>query len=63
MWIALHVGLPTLNGLSGWSPPGWELSRRGVDYDALVRQWIARSGLSAQVCSYDAAKRQWALFR
>jgi hypothetical protein len=63
MMIAQHIGLPTLNGLSGWFPPGWDLLRRGVDHEGLVRQWIARSGLTEQVCSYDVAKRQWALFR
>jgi hypothetical protein len=63
MMIAQHIGLPTLNGLSGWFPPGWNLLSRSADHAGLVRQWIVRSGLTEQVCSYDVAKRQWALFR
>ncbi|WP_198164467.1 hypothetical protein [Rhodoplanes sp. Z2-YC6860] len=63
MWIANQIHLPTLNGFAGWFPPGWNLLQKDGDQTSLVRQWIEHSGLTGQVCSYDAVKRQWALFR
>lgn len=63
MWIANQIHLPTLNGFAGWFPPGWNLLQEDADQTSLVRQWIEHSGLTGQVCSYDAVRRQWALFR
>jgi hypothetical protein len=63
MLISQRTGLPTLNGLAAWMPPGWTLFRRDVDQAVTVREWIAHSGLRDQVCAYDTARREWALFR
>jgi hypothetical protein len=37
MWISLKIGLPTLNGHSGWSPPNWHLDDPAIDYLAAAR--------------------------
>jgi hypothetical protein len=63
MWIALKTGLPTLNGSSGWSPPGWRLEDPKIDYVAAARQWIVQKNLEQQVCVYDRSARSWAVFR
>lgn len=62
MWISWKVGLPTLNGSSGWSPPGWRLEDPAIDYLAAARQWIAQTGLTQPVCLYDRAGRHWSSF-
>ncbi len=62
MWISLQIRLPTLNGDSGWLPPGWRLTGRSPDYFDAARQWIARSNLKEQVCLYDQAGRTWSQF-
>jgi hypothetical protein len=61
MWISLRTGLPTLNGFSGWAPPGWELLG-AADPSGAARRWIAHSGLREQVCLYDRTARRWSLF-
>ncbi len=62
MWIALTVGLPTINGDSSWLPPGWHLNDRDRDYFASARDWIASSHLDKSVCLYDQATRTWSPF-
>jgi hypothetical protein len=62
MWIALTVGLPTINGDSSWLPPGWRLNDREIDYFAAARAWIATSHLTKPVCLYDQATRAWSPF-
>lgn len=62
IWNALRVGLPTLNGYSGWSPPGWRLGDASLDYFAAAREWIARSAITKTVCLYDQATRSWSPF-
>jgi hypothetical protein len=63
MWIAQKTGLPTLNGQTGWWPPGWRLFYPDIDYPAAAREWIARSGLAEQVCLYDRPTHTWSAFR
>jgi hypothetical protein len=63
MWIALKTGLPTLNGSSGWSPPGWRLEDPKLDYVEAARQWIAKNNLEQQVCVFDRSAKSWAVFR
>ena len=62
MWISLRAGLPTLNGLAGWFPPGWDFIGAVDNFDA-ARRWITHTGLREQVCMYDRATRQWSLFK
>jgi len=62
MWISMRVGLPTLNGNSGWSPPGWRLDDRKIDYDEAVRQWIGKAAVTQRICRYQRDARRWSAY-
>jgi hypothetical protein len=62
MWISNQVGLPTLNGLSSWTPPGWEINKTTTYLDK-ARQWIARHGMREKICFYERSERRWSLFQ
>ena len=62
MWISNQIGLPTLNGLSGWLPPGWELNDT-KNYFSAAKRWIARQGLQEEVCIYDPLDQRWSLLQ
>ena len=47
-----HV--PTLNGRSGKSPPGWSLRNiRAPDYELNVKRWIAQHKIEGNVCRLE----------
>jgi hypothetical protein len=51
MLVSVIRGVPTLNGRSGKSPPGWALREVAApDYEATVREWIAVHRLSGTIC-------------
>jgi hypothetical protein len=51
MLVSVLRGVPTLNGRSGKSPPGWALREVAApDYAARVRDWIAVHRLSGTIC-------------
>lgn len=59
MFIAEMRGIPTLNGIDSFSPPGWNLF--GYDdptYPARVRDDIAQHRLT-HVCALDLRTSQW----
>ena len=57
MWVALRHGIPTLNGYSAWSPPGYSIGNpHDADYDAAVDRWIANQSLRG-VCDFDIERR------
>jgi hypothetical protein len=66
MWVALATGVPTVNGRSGATPPGWELGRAWLAdehdrdrVDAALAAWIARHGLDdARVCRIEIDRRR-----
>ena len=63
MWIAMKTGLPTLNGMSGTSPPHWRLTYwPNTDPIAEAHAWIKGNGITQRVCIYDRDKRSWAPF-
>ncbi|MFC0242450.1 hypothetical protein [Rhodopseudomonas telluris] len=62
MWISMRVGLPTLNGNSGWSPPGWQLADPDTDYDAAAKRWIEQTHITKHVCRYQRDARAWSDF-
>jgi hypothetical protein len=62
MWISLRVGLPTINGNSGWSPPGWRLADPDTDYDDAARRWIEQTHMTKHVCRYQRDTRAWSDF-
>jgi hypothetical protein len=62
LWVADATGVPTLNGYSGNSPPGWELEdpfvrgpEDGARLDAAVAAWVTRWGLMEPVCRVPAS--------
>ena len=61
MWISMQVGLPTINGDSGWAPPGWHLNASNIRYDKAVLDWIAQTRLTQQLCLYQRDARRWSL--
>lgn len=55
MWAALETGVPTLNGYSGHTPPGWDLGVPYLDFDdeeedtrAHLEGWATQTGLDPQ---------------
>ena len=62
LWVADATGVPTLNGYSGNTPPGWGLEDclvHGPDdrarLDAAVAAWVQRWGLTQLVCRVPAS--------
>jgi hypothetical protein len=46
--------VPTLNGRSGKSPPGWGLSDiRAPDYEREVQKWVASHNLDRGICRLE----------
>jgi hypothetical protein len=59
MLIAERLALPTVNGYSGFTPPGWRLENPAApDYPDLVNRWSAAHGLS-QVCTLALTEKRW----
>ena len=57
MWVALRHSIPTLNGYSAWSPPGYAIGNpHDAGYNAAVDRWIADHSLRG-VCVFDIEKR------
>ena len=52
LWLSWRTGLPTLNGVSGWAPPGWTLDDKKLDYFDEAQRWIARTGIKEEVCTF-----------
>jgi hypothetical protein len=51
MLVSIIRGIPTLNGRSGKTPPGWALRDiTAPNYEARVRGWIRRHRLKGKVC-------------
>ncbi len=60
MMISQRVDLPTINGYSGDSPPGWSLEEPALPgYLVLVKQWTAAHGLTTGVCVFDLGTDRW----
>jgi hypothetical protein len=58
-FIALEHGIPTLNGYSAWSPPGWGsglANPQEAPYSDAVRDWVAHWHLE-HVCVLDIEAR------
>jgi hypothetical protein len=59
MLIAHRIGIPTLNGYSGWMPDGWDLQPGSETYTANVAAWIEQHGLTGTTCAYDLDAHDW----
>jgi hypothetical protein len=54
MFISIMRHVPTLNGRSGKSPPGWALREiTAPDYEAKVWEWIHQRRISGKVCRLE----------
>ncbi|MGP9812132.1 hypothetical protein ACTZWT_11525 [Rhodopseudomonas sp. NSM] len=62
MWISMRIGLPTINGNSGWSPPGWRLDDKQMDYDDALRRWIKLAGVTQRICQYQRDAGFWSAY-
>jgi hypothetical protein len=62
MMVAQAQHLPTVNGYSGLTPPGWDFyDTNDPDYERRVAQWIANRHLAKGVCRLDVAAGTWSL--
>ncbi len=60
MLVAEVIGLPTLNGISSFNPPGWPDGVAGTPaYTAAVRAYAQQHGLSG-LCALDLQRFRWA---
>ena len=60
MMIALDQHLPTINGYSGLSPPGWNLDDAELtDYEHEAVRWATRRGIAQGLCRADINERTW----
>ena len=61
MLISDKVDLPTINGYSGYFPPGFgNLTSPGTKtYPQSVNTWLAAHHLTTGICSYDLATHLW----
>jgi hypothetical protein len=60
MLISQRLDLPTLNGYSGDTPPGWGLLfPDSAGYSAQVHQWAVSNGLTTGVCRLDLGTSTW----
>jgi hypothetical protein len=59
MLVAAVIGLPTINGISTFNPPGWpDGLTRTPEYEAAVRAWAARHALVG-LCGLDLERFVW----
>lgn len=60
MLLVQAIGMPTVNGLSSWYPPGWELLEPdSPGYGANVLAWAAAHGGGASFCGVDPRAGRW----
>jgi hypothetical protein len=62
MLISQRVGIPTINGYSGWEPQGWEVRdpRLGNSYLNSADRWLERNGVTDGACALDVETMAWA---
>jgi hypothetical protein len=55
MLVAQRVGIPTINGYSGFFPPVWDLYYPADtnNYERNARAWAAQRGIGTNLCSFD----------
>ncbi|MGA8599128.1 MAG: hypothetical protein WB676_30795 [Bryobacteraceae bacterium] len=57
--LARLDSLPTLNGYSGWAPPGWNFPTFDKAYLQDVRRWAWAKGVTAGLCGLDLHDGSW----
>lgn len=59
MMVAERIGLPTVNGMASFLPPGWDLeSSNRPDYANRVQAYLARNHV-ADACALDLKSSTW----
>ncbi len=60
LMFSLHWRLPTVNGNSSWTPPGWGLRQpASADYAAALAGWVRGHRLGPAFCAFRADQRRW----
>ena len=60
MLVSQKLSLPTINGYTGYFPPGWNLLDPSLPtYPAAVAEWTTEHGLADGMCALDLATMQW----
>lgn len=59
MLLARVDNIPTLNGYSGWTPPGWNFLTFGPGYFQNVRIWALDKHVTAGLCGLDLRTGSW----
>jgi hypothetical protein len=64
MMIAIAQRLPTINGYSGFFPPGWELlDTNAANYERQAMKWARARDLDDGVCRADVISGTWTAVR
>jgi hypothetical protein len=62
MMVAQAENLPTLNGYSGFKPPGWNLGETDTaDYEQRVLRWALHRDLAEGLCRLDIDSGNWVI--
>ena len=62
MMVAQAQNLPTLNGYSGFKPPGWDLGETDTaDYEQRVLRWALHRDIVEGLCRLDIDSGHWML--
>jgi hypothetical protein len=62
MMVAQAQNLPTLNGYSGFKPPGWDLGETDTaDYEQRVLRWALHREIVEGLCRLDIDSGHWML--
>jgi hypothetical protein len=59
MFVARAINLPTINGYSGWIPPGWNFLTFDPDYFTRAEHWAMSKGITQGLCGCDLQTGNW----
>lgn len=57
--LARRLNIPTVNGYSGWSPPGWDFPFVDEMYQIRAERWARSQGIIRGFCGVDLQKASW----
>ena len=61
MLIAREKNLPTVDGYSGWTPPGWHLYNFEGDVAAKAEAYAEQRGIRQGLCQFDETANRWSV--
>ena len=60
MLVGQRIGLPTVNGYTGYNPSSWDLEEPGLPgYSAALISWAELEGVANGLCELDLAGMRW----